>query len=111
MEEAISEYLRQINDVPECNDSVFHDLLVRARSGDDEARREISGRCLRVAFELAEAMPAPPPDLDRLDRIQEANAGLHTAILTFSGSTAVEFIDYARRTIGERLESLRGKAA
>ena len=111
MEPELILYRQQIDEQPLCVDPPFQEYLSRYRAGDEIGARWISGSCLRIAYEIAMNMDDPPPALDLFDRIEEANAALMYAIKSFGGSSADEFIPYARQAIKARLELWRGKAA
>lgn len=104
-------YRNQIEDLPLCIDPLFRENLTQYRAGNLLAAQWISGSCLRIAYELAMKMEDPPAALCEIERIEEANAGLWLSINSFTGSSAEEFIEHARKHISARLESWRGKAA
>jgi DNA-directed RNA polymerase sigma subunit (sigma70/sigma32) len=105
METALEIYRRVIAAQPTCDEVFFSEALVRYRAGDQAAARDISGRCLRMALQLAEGHAADPA-APSFDAIQEANAGLMEAITTFAGGNLQDFLHYAQVRIEQRLTSL-----
>jgi len=104
--ESLELYRAEVARVPACADPEFSNRLAEYRAGDEAAGRAITGSCLGMVLALVESLPDLPAGLDLLDAVQEANAGLVEALQTFSGTTATEFGDHARRTVLGWLNSL-----
>src|SRR5579862_9284924 len=54
METPLDIYRRVVGEQPACDAPFFSEALSRYRAGDEQAAREISGRCLRFALAIAE---------------------------------------------------------
>jgi len=108
--EALELYRTEVAKLLACADPDFSTRLAQYRAGDEDAGRAITGSCLGMALALVESLPALPAGLDVLDAVQEANAGLVEALRTFTGNTAGEFADHARRTILDWLGAIEGAA-
>jgi DNA-directed RNA polymerase sigma subunit (sigma70/sigma32) len=106
MESELEIYRRLISAQPACEDSWFTDALAKYRAGDEAAGRTISGSCLRLAMQIAEARAAEFGTLSVLDVVQEANVGLMDALKSFTGSCSAEFLTHATQVIHQRLQSL-----
>jgi DNA-directed RNA polymerase specialized sigma subunit len=106
VDEAVASYLKQLAELPDQDRVWYLEKLARMRTGDDSARRAVSGSCLRLAFELAQRRTADLPDWSLLDLVQEANVGLWKATRTFTGSTGDEFRAFATQVIDQRLGML-----
>lgn len=104
--EVMDLYRAKIADVPKYQDPAFGDLLRQFRAGDEAAGRAITGGHLGMALALVETLPEPPAGLKPIDAVQEANAGLWEALVTFPGATADEFADHARRAVMTWLANL-----
>lgn len=104
MNAQLQDYRTQIHELPECADSWFPEALTRYRAGDEEARRQILGSCLRVALQLAEERRGPDSTDDVFDLIEEANRGVTQALRTFSGTSAEDFLRHVTDTVNARLD-------
>ena len=104
--ESLDIYRTEIAKAPGCEGPDFSDRLIAYRAGDEVAGRAITGSRLGMTLTLVESLPALPAGLTLHDAVQEANAGLAEALHTFTGTTAVEFDEHARRTIHDWLNSL-----
>src|SRR5438067_3295642 len=85
METPLEIYRRVVGEQPACDAPFFSEALFRYRAGNEQAAREISGRCLRFALAIAEEHAKGEPALPLLDVVQEANVGLMEAITAYSG--------------------------
>jgi DNA-directed RNA polymerase specialized sigma subunit len=106
METPLEIYRRVVAEQPACDAPFFSAALSRYRAGDEQAAREISGRCLRFALAVAEEHAKGALSLPLLDMVQEANVGLMEAITAYSGDDLDDFMDYARLRIQRRVAAL-----
>src|SRR5207249_258555 len=95
-----------IGNQPACTDSWFGEVLSRSRSGNEEALREISGRCLTYVLDTVERRFPNRHEEELLDIIQDANAALLRAIESFAGTSAAQFLAHLDRELGEELDAL-----
>ncbi|HZT78817.1 MAG TPA: hypothetical protein VFA26_01235 [Gemmataceae bacterium] len=103
METPIETYCRIVAEQPVCEDTWFAEAWPRASAGDDAARREISGSCLRLALAVAQERWDHRDEGEFLELIQDANAALWGALDNFPGGKAEEFLRHAEQVIRQRL--------
>ena len=84
-----------------CADPWFAEQLALSRAGDQDARRRISGSCLRMVLDMAKRRWRPDSQLSLLEFVEEGNAALIKTIKRFGGSTASEFL----RELTQNVES------
>jgi DNA-directed RNA polymerase sigma subunit (sigma70/sigma32) len=102
----LQQYSSAIDEQPVCEDSWFQEQCRNLHAGDEQAGRRISGSCLRFALKIAQRRAAEFPECHLLDVVEEANAGLMDAVLTFKGSSRDEFLQHAETRIHERLNAM-----
>lgn len=106
MQSPIQVYRTQITGQTACADPWFADALIRSRTGDEAAVREISGRCLAYVLDAVERH-FPNRDEDELfNIIQDANAALLRAIESFPGNSAAEFFAHLDAELRRELDVL-----
>jgi hypothetical protein len=106
VQSSIQVYRSAIGNQPACTDPWFAEVLSRSRSGDEEALREISGRCLTHVLDTVERRFPNRDEEGLLDIIQDANAALLRAIESFPGASADQFLAHLDRELGRELDSL-----
>ena len=96
-------YKAQVVNLPECQDPWFQETLARARTGDEGALRDISGRCLVIPLQIAEKYWRPDFGFTLLDLIEEGNRVLMKITKNFTVSSAAEFICKVKEEIDVRI--------
>lgn len=99
-------YQAMVDAQPICDDSWFQEQWRKKQSGDETAGRLISGSCLRFALQIAQQRAAEFPECHLLNVIEEANAGLMEAVLSFGGGSKEDFLHHAEACIDARLAAL-----
>ena len=106
MEDWLEQYQNQIERQPACEETWFQEQWRNLQSGDEMAGRLISASCLRFALRIAQQRAAEFPECHLVDVIQEANAGLMEAVLSFGGGSKEDFLLHAETCIDARLAAL-----
>lgn len=86
-------YLKEINKIPLLTHEEETDLALKAKAGDEDAKKKIINANLRFVVNVAKKYQNHGIDL--LDLISEGNIGLITAIDKFDVSKGYHFISYA----------------
>ncbi len=86
-------YLKEINKIPLLTHEEETDLALKAKAGDEDAKKKIINANLRFVVNVAKKYQNHRIDL--LDLISEGNIGLITAIDKFDVSKGYHFISYA----------------
>lgn len=87
MDDWLEQYQGQIEQQPTCEETWFQEQWRNSQSGNEAAGRNISGSCLRLALRIAQQRAVQFPERDLVDFVEEANAGLMEAVLSFGGVT------------------------
>ena len=106
MSTSLDQYRRTILNQPALDDIQFKTAWTEYQAGGEAAGRRITGSCLPIALSIAENRSSEFPELSVLELVEEANAGLHEALMGFSGFSAEKFRAHASETIHRHLESL-----
>lgn len=91
--DSVRHYLQQIGKVPLLTASEEHDIAVRARDGDEEARQKLISSNLRLVVSIAKKYQNR--GLAFQDLIQEGNIGLMHAVEKFDPDRGFRFSTYA----------------
>jgi DNA-directed RNA polymerase specialized sigma subunit len=102
----IQVYRSAIGKQPKCTDPWMAEVLSRSRSGDEDALREISGRCLTHVLDTVERRFPNRDEEELLDIVQDANAALLRAIKSFPGTSADQFLAHLDRELGQELDAI-----
>lgn len=86
-------YLNQINKIPLLTREQEYDLSLKARAGDEEAKKRLVAANLRFVVQMAKRYSGG--NLSLLDLVSEGNIGLLRAVETFDPDKGFHFISYA----------------
>lgn len=100
--DALQAYLKDIRRAPLLDAQQEHDLALRARAGDFEARQQMIERNLRLVVSLAKAYVGR--GLPLIDLIEEGNLGLMHAIRKYEPERGFRFSTYASWWIRQSVE-------
>lgn len=103
-------YRNTIEQQPACSTDGFAHALARARQGDDAARRQILGSCLRLALARVEGRSPECGEDELFALIQDANAALEEALANFAGSSLSDFMQHAQHRVDRCLDDLLGQS-
>jgi hypothetical protein len=90
-----------------CVDPWFREQLALSRSGDEQARRRISGSCLRLVLNTARRW-SPESPLSLLGLAEDGNRILMKTVKQFHGSTAAEFLQELIQNLESEYSRLLG---
>lgn len=104
-------YRRIVLGEPALESGWFTDVIARAKTGDDDARRQIMGCSLRTGLGLASVVYAELSalkrrEMDLFDLVEEANAELDAALARFTGTAVDDFLCHIAEAIVIRLRAL-----
>ena len=99
---ALDSYLAELRRLPQLAREEEHDLAVRCRAGDEDARAQLVRANLRFVVSIAKTYQDRGVPLE--DLISEGNLGLLLAAKRFDPNQGVKFISYAVWWIRQRLQ-------
>lgn len=100
---SLGDYLAQIGQYPLLTADEEKELARRIRAGDEEAKRELVERNLRLVVSIAKRFVGWADDLSFLDLVQEGNIGLMRAVEKFDPDLGYRFSTYATWWIRQAL--------
>lgn len=95
MNETISDYLHAISVYKVLSREEEHDLMVRVKKGDTEAKEQMMLHNLKLVVSIAKKYAVAGHNMDMMDLIQEGNIGLDKAIRLFDEESGHKFSTYA----------------
>ena len=104
----IEEYLRAIEAIPSLTSNEERELLIAAKSGDDDgsAKRRLIEAHLRVVVQIAHQNEGR--GMRFLNLVEEGNLGLIRAVELFDPSTGGEFGPFAEQQINKAITHALG---
>jgi hypothetical protein len=82
-----------------CADPWFTEQLTLSRAGDEQAKRKISGSCLRLVLGIAKRRWQSESLLSLLEFVEEGNVVLMKAIKRFRSGSAQEFLQQLTQNV------------
>ena len=95
MSDPVSAYLSSISKYKVLSREEEHDLMVRVKAGDKQAREEMILHNLKLVVSIAKKYTSSERSMDMMDLIQEGNLGLQRAIQMFDEESGNKFSTYA----------------